>query len=243
VKQAAGRLNDVREEVLQTLLDIPTILNGVQRVLVVHKDSDKLQTYSSAIYVSTLHVMGHMLEYLRRKCISKVWKAFYQQSSFELALDEKVNEMKRSRDAFNNEATLCSQEMLKKVQDVSQRTEENSRDTLQGIEAIKGFLSLAVQEQVRVQLIVRKGLKADDDRFNALFHGQSELEDKMCALTTLLKSAVQMFMGSPTTADEAYLRSKHPSHAHRYLTSNKVKLGGLMRHILAWRFQLMALLN
>lgn len=236
MKQAAGRLKDVRDEVLQALLDIPTILNGVQRVLVVYKDSEKLQTYSSAIYVSTLQVMGHMLEYLRRKCIAKVWKAVLQQSSFELALDEKVKEMKRSRDAFNNEATLCSQEMLKKVQDISQRTEGNTQDTLQGIGAIKSFLGLAIQEQVRVQLFIRKGLKANEERFNAL-------EDKMNTLTTLLKSAVQMFVGSPTAADEVYLRSEHPPHAYRHLISDNVKPDSLMRHIPASRFQLMPLLN
>jgi hypothetical protein len=211
--KAAARLQDIRVEILQGLHDIPTIFNGVERALAMYKDSKKLQTYSTAIYVSTLHAIGHMLEYLRRKCVPRALKAIFKQSSFEFQLTQKLQDMTKCRDAFNNEVTLCQQEMLKKVQDASQITEQTTQITLREIQSMKSLLGLAVEEHLRVQMVIRAGLKMHDEKSNAIIRRQSDLGRMFQKTLEAMNTVVQLLQASPKITEKAYLNSKYPLHA------------------------------
>ncbi|KAF2454925.1 hypothetical protein BDY21DRAFT_373792 [Lineolata rhizophorae] len=235
---AAARMRKVNEEIFEALQEIPSILNGAQRVLRVYRDSEKLQTYSSALYASVLKAMGHMLGYLRVKSLRKASKAFLAQSSFELKLSEKIVEIRRCRDAFNGEATVCSTEMLNKVQQVLSSVNKTSESVLQEIVSIEKFLGFAFQEQLRTQAEIRTGLKALEERDRELKRRQSELRQKLDAQTATLNSVMQLLKASPKGVEEAYigrrrLDAPHSSNSLQLTFSNSKKVKQARRILLS----------
>ncbi|KAK3319665.1 hypothetical protein B0T19DRAFT_432841 [Cercophora scortea] len=153
--QAAARMRNVAEKVLDALCQIPIILSGTRRVLSIFQESQELQKCSRALYKSVLLGLGHMLEYLRRKSAWKVLKAGFKQQSFESGLVDKIDDITKQRDAFNDEAELCHKEVVHRLEKASEKSGNEIKDEMRAISVI---ISAARAEEERARRAIADGL-------------------------------------------------------------------------------------
>ena len=142
----------MRDEILATLCDIPTILSGTQRVLAIFEKSEKLHNYSTALYVAVLQALTLILEYFMRKATTKILRAVGQQSSFERSLSLRVGSVRLCSNSFNDEATLCFHEMSKRDSEIGWDTNNIARCIYQEVDVVSRLLQGAQQEQARINV-------------------------------------------------------------------------------------------
>ncbi|KAL8295803.1 hypothetical protein RB597_009127 [Gaeumannomyces tritici] len=146
--KAASRMKSVADKVLEALCDLPALLSSTKRVL---QCFPELRAHSDALYKSTLAALGHMLAYLGRKSgLKRVFKALFQQTSFEEGLVTKIGDIRKQRDAFNNEADTCQKEMAKRVEEATVAAMKSGDQISQGVQAMKGTMEVCLREQQRV---------------------------------------------------------------------------------------------
>ena len=68
--KAAARLRDVRESVLDAIANIPALLNNTKLVNGIFKRSKELHQSSSALYVTTLAALDHIVVWFRQNAAS-----------------------------------------------------------------------------------------------------------------------------------------------------------------------------
>ncbi|KAL3471640.1 hypothetical protein BJX99DRAFT_266539 [Aspergillus californicus] len=176
---AAERLKDVREAALNGIHDIPILLNGVQRVLGVHTSSERLEALSDSLYTATLTSLGHILQYIRERAVSKTIKAIFKQSSYQKSLTESLKDIERRRDAFNEEARLCGIEMEKRIEDMVHTTNSNAENIQSQILLIQQFLHVAHMEYLRTQHIVDQGMTTLDHKVDNIQAVLNHVADMM----------------------------------------------------------------
>ncbi|KAL7934995.1 hypothetical protein V8C35DRAFT_24138 [Trichoderma chlorosporum] len=143
-------MKHVQDKVLEALAQIPTLINGAQRVLKIYKGFEKLSSLSRTFYSSILTVLGHILKFLRQKS----WKNFavvFQPANFQKELLEKVENMTRNRNAFNSEADICQKEMLSRLANAEK---QGSEATAEEIRNIKHIARIAAFEQNRALRVI-----------------------------------------------------------------------------------------
>ncbi|CBX93863.1 hypothetical protein LEMA_P035370.1 [Plenodomus lingam JN3] len=130
--EAAGKMREINEEVLNTLADIPMLVDKSQRLLAAYPSSEDLQQHCSNLYVAVLHTLGDILQYYRERAVRKAIKAVFTQGSFKSKLMERISTLQRCEDAINREAATCDMETgvdtnrnVRDVCDVTKATYEN----------------------------------------------------------------------------------------------------------------------
>ncbi|MCJ1385116.1 hypothetical protein MMC17_008235 [Xylographa soralifera] len=161
ILSAAERLQKVRDEVFDALREIPNIISSTQRVLAMLKKSKKLQRYSLALYVAILQVLTHILEYFKRKAITKVLRAIGQQSSFERSLSSKLETIRQCSNAFNGEATLCYYEISTRMSQIGYDTNQTTKGMYGELGHVKETVTVMRQEQARTHVVLREIIKAN----------------------------------------------------------------------------------
>ncbi|KAK4465050.1 hypothetical protein QBC42DRAFT_262380 [Cladorrhinum samala] len=185
ILKAAARLTQIRDKILEALQQIPTILNSAQRVLNIYKDSDGLKSLSKAFYMSTLAVLGHILNYLRRKASSNILKVVFQPGTFQEDLIQKLDQVTRDRNAFNEEADICQKEMLDRWGTVIKQDNEAAREERARMEHL---LRLAAFEQGRANRVIGEMLEAIKRR-------QSEMAKAVEAIKTAVTQPSNVWPG------------------------------------------------
>ena len=207
LEQTAARMKEVRDEIFDALEDIPSALNSAQRVLMIYKDSEKLQVFNSILYVSILKALGHILGYFRDKPALKFTKAIFKQSTYAQSLSLEISNIKKCRDAFNREAATCQTEMIKKTHDVSSNTNKNTQQVAQRVEAMKQFVEATSQEQQHV-------LVAFGDKLQSIEH----------KVTFALNQVIPLFLASPRLEDMAWDNCEHSSAmSQMYILADKLQ--------------------
>ena len=120
-------MKDVHGKVLDALQQIPSIIDGAQRVLRIYNDSERLESLSKAFYTSILAALGQVMYYLRKKASAKITRAFITPFGFEDKLVHKIGDITTAKEAFNDEADICQKEMLDRMNAaIENRSEETA---------------------------------------------------------------------------------------------------------------------
>ncbi|KAL8391294.1 hypothetical protein RB595_010058 [Gaeumannomyces hyphopodioides] len=147
--KAASRMKSVADKVLEALCDLPVLLSSTKRVL---QCFPELRAHSDALYKSILVALGRMLAYLGRKSsLKRLFKAFFQQTSFEEDLVAKISDIRKQRDAFNDEADTCQKEMAKRVEEAADAARKSGEQISQGVQTMKEMVDVCLREQQRVK--------------------------------------------------------------------------------------------
>lgn len=142
------------EKVLDALQQIPTVIDGAQRVLKIYPDSERLRALSDTFYASILAALGHMIHYLRKKASSKLREAVKRPFTSNDVLVDKIKAVEAGRDAFNREADICHREMVQRMKVL---TSQEGDETREEVKIIGEAIDEAAQEHSRaLQMIQRK---------------------------------------------------------------------------------------
>ncbi|OQE06568.1 hypothetical protein PENVUL_c017G07274 [Penicillium vulpinum] len=161
---AAVKLKDIREGLLNGIHDIPVLLNGTQRVLGVYRQSEKLQAHSDGLYVAVLINLGHSLRYVRRRVLPKTLEATLKGASFEQALTESLEEVRKRRNEFNEEARMCGVEMAGELHAMVRQGNENSCK----ITELQSRILEGQAEQNRAQEFIQKQVVLMHEKTSAM---------------------------------------------------------------------------
>ncbi|KAK3994345.1 hypothetical protein QBC44DRAFT_357241 [Cladorrhinum sp. PSN332] len=192
ILKAAARITKVRDKVLEALQQIPTILNSAQRVLNIYKDSEKLKEFSKAFYLSTLSVLGHILNYLRRKASSNLIKVVFQPGTFQEELFQKMEQLTNDRNAFNEEADLCQKEMLDELGKVIQQDNNEAKEERARMEHL---LRLAAFEQGRANRVIGEILEVIKRRQSEIGKDVAEIKTAVTERPDILPRLMRFLQG------------------------------------------------
>ena len=198
-------MRSVAEKVMEALHQIPALLSGAQRVLKIYKDSERLKVLSKAFYCSILAALGHILNYLRRKSLWKLLQAGFQQASFERELFEKIDEVMKDRDAFNDEANICQREVLDRLTSVA---EKNSEDARKEARILRDILVISIREQTRVHQTIQETLELVQQIKRRQSELGQQIGQKLDAITKIVSSGplnlmMKMFEENPNVLEFA----------------------------------------
>lgn len=170
-------------------------------MLAIHKKSGRLQNCSSALYISILYALSHILKYFRHKAVPKGMRAFFQQSSFESGLSAKIEAIQQCSEAFNKEATLCADELLKRAEQVGGNTNRVAKGVYQEVRDVKQMQEIMYREQWRTQ-------KETLERMKAAEESNKELKQMMAATCETMNKVTALFISSPQVLDISFVQSK-----------------------------------
>lgn len=190
--QAAARLGDVHDKVLVALSDIPTILDGAQRVLHIYPESQRLESLSKTFYVSILAALGHIMCYLRKKASSRIPRACMAPFGFEADLVSKVDAISKSKDAFNEEADICQKEMLDRLNSaISHQGSVTAEEMTRMTDAVR----VAMSEQKRANLVMGEMLEMIRRRQSDMGRDIKEVKTALHAQTIPFKKLLTVLTG------------------------------------------------
>ncbi|KAL6718249.1 hypothetical protein ACLMJK_004337 [Lecanora helva] len=109
---AAARLQALRDEICDALLEIPLLLTTTNRALGAFRKSKSLHEASADLYVATLVALNHIVVWYKGKVMKRIFKSFLKQNLYEQSLSEKVQAIKSCSQRFEIYAQLCSYETV-----------------------------------------------------------------------------------------------------------------------------------
>ncbi|KAF2705208.1 hypothetical protein K504DRAFT_515057 [Pleomassaria siparia CBS 279.74] len=104
---AASRLQDLREDIADALIDIPTILFTTNQALNTFTRSKQLHQRSSEVFVAIIAVLQHILTYY------KVKSTMFKQGEHERKLTDKLDILKARADRCERIAQTCHHQLTK----------------------------------------------------------------------------------------------------------------------------------
>ncbi|KAH0536273.1 hypothetical protein FGG08_006834 [Glutinoglossum americanum] len=128
-RKAARRLHDLREDICDTLAQIPVLLACTHKALGIFKSKD-LHQCSAALYISTLAALSHIITWYKEKAIKKM-RSLFLQDSYEEQLSDKLQAIKTHAEIFEKTARSCSYVMLGNTQRTVQSHYQLSRENQQ----------------------------------------------------------------------------------------------------------------
>ncbi|KAJ9149747.1 hypothetical protein NKR23_g4164 [Pleurostoma richardsiae] len=105
---AAARLEDLREEIYRALEELPSLLSITYRAVDIFTKSERLQEASIELYVATLGLLEHIVNWFTERAAKKVLKSFLKQEAYQRELGDKVQSVRIAAKRFDQEAHLCS---------------------------------------------------------------------------------------------------------------------------------------
>ena len=174
--------------------------------MVVHRATTELRNLSSALYVSILHAMSHILSYYRERLIKKSMKVLGAQSSFERDLLMKISAIKQCSEAIDKEAELCGMELTKKIYDETTMTRKIAEGTYEKTGAIMEqggqiaqnteFLTVSVEDlRIRAEEAEKRAIIAEQKA--------KEYHEEM---SRALNNLTDLFMRQPQLAIQSTQR-------------------------------------
>lgn len=191
-------MKTIADKVLEALCDLPVLLSSTKRVL---QCFPELRAQSDALYKSTLVALGHMLAYLGRKSgLKRLLKVVFQQASFETDLLAKIDDIRKQRDAFNNEADICQNEMMKRVEDATDAANKNGEKLSHGVQNMIEMVGVCVREQQRVKQQNDAIIMAGSEmlrRQDSMQRRQEEIQRCQDGMERKLEAILAFFQANP----------------------------------------------
>ncbi|GLA61842.1 hypothetical protein AtubIFM54640_002375 [Aspergillus tubingensis] len=195
ILHAVARAKEVRNAIVGGLRDIPILLGGAQRVLAIYKTSEPLRACSDALYLAVLTALGQMLAYTQKHTLKKALGAIIRNSSFQVVLTQSIEDVRKCRDKFNEEANICSMQMASQIEHLSQGIDKTTTGISERLEDVKGLICSEIKRSQALQAHDKKTIEEKLDRSNQL---NEKINFKLNALLVL-------FECNPQLADEAYV--------------------------------------
>ncbi|OJI86043.1 hypothetical protein ASPTUDRAFT_38786 [Aspergillus tubingensis CBS 134.48] len=210
ILHAVARAKEVRNAIVGGLRDIPILLGGAQRVLAIYKTSEPLRACSDALYLAVLTALGQMLAYIQKHTLKKALGAIIRNSSFQVVLTQSIEDVRKCRDKFNEEANICSMQMASQIEHLSQGIDKTTTGISERLEDVKGLICSEVKRSQALQAHDKKTIEEKIDRSNQL---NEKINFKLNALLVL-------FECNPQLADEAYVNSQmfHAPSSHAMMS-------------------------
>lgn len=137
LRQAAGRIRKINDDIVSALVRIPRILDKSRRVLAINEASEDLGNYSSALYVAVRHTMGHTLKFSQERAFPRALKALVLQESFQYVLIEMMNAMHECSNAIDGKAKLCHMERAISTNQIATTTNQIVKSCMRLLELSK----------------------------------------------------------------------------------------------------------
>ncbi|GLB12261.1 hypothetical protein AtubIFM57258_009542 [Aspergillus tubingensis] len=210
ILHAVARAKEVRNAIVGGLRDIPILLGGAQRVLAIYKTSEPLRACSDALYLAVLTALGQMLAYTQKHTLKKALGAIIRNSSFQVVLTQSIEDVRKCRDKFNEEANICSMQMASQIEHLSQGIDKTTTGISERLEDVKGLICSEVKRSQALQAHDKKTIEEKIDRSNQL---NEKINFKLNALLVL-------FECNPQLANEAYVNSQmfHAPSSHAMIS-------------------------
>ncbi|OQE10024.1 hypothetical protein PENVUL_c005G05573 [Penicillium vulpinum] len=198
--EVSGRLADLRQEISNALTEIPLLLTCIHRVLKIFETSQELRQWGLELYISTLGIIHHIINWYKQKSMVKVAKAILKQESYGSKLSSLIQDLRDKSTRFDKSAQLSSYEMGKetnlvlKAHDIQSRNDQEtllrrldqiqlkSTDNQRDVDSIKAQISnltaaicenfLAANSRVDFKT-QQKYLRAQDKALKALDYDSS----------------------------------------------------------------------
>lgn len=110
--QAAGRLQQMRDETYDMIEQIPQTIHKAERLLRTYDDSEKLKQLASKLYISILQGLAAILNWYKVKSAKKVFKSMIGRDSGAQEIQESLERLKKLETEIDGEASLQGHERL-----------------------------------------------------------------------------------------------------------------------------------
>ncbi|KAJ5402762.1 uncharacterized protein N7487_008658 [Penicillium crustosum] len=127
---AAARLADLRTEISTALEEIPCLLACTHRATNIFNKPRELRQCSTALYVTTLKLLNHILSWYKKKSLMKITGSMFKQSTYNNKLSDLVQDLKLQSERF--ESLARTSEMLQ-AHDL--RTHQNHNELFECLES------------------------------------------------------------------------------------------------------------
>ncbi|CAI7583669.1 unnamed protein product [Penicillium glandicola] len=128
IVKVSARLSDLRREISNALTEIPLLLTCIHRVLRIFETSQELRQWGLELYISTLGIIHHIINWYKQKAIVKVAKAIFKQDSYGSKLSSLIEDLRDKSTRFDKSAQLSSFEMGKETNLVLKAHDLQSRN-------------------------------------------------------------------------------------------------------------------
>ncbi|MBE3047882.1 hypothetical protein IMZ48_36305 [Candidatus Bathyarchaeota archaeon] len=183
---------------MSALQQIPSIIDGAQRVTRLYRDSQRLELLSRAFYTSIMAALGHIMHYLRKKASRRLPNVVFKPSSFEEQLVQKIDAIASDKDAFNEEADICHKEMVDRM---SSTAEDRGERTEEDLHIMREVMCVAIREQRRTTLEQRMANQGIDEKLDKLERKQSDIGRATMSISSALEPLLRLWAsGDPMRA-------------------------------------------
>ncbi|KAJ5938687.1 hypothetical protein N7466_001821 [Penicillium verhagenii] len=128
IVRASARLADMRQEILSALTEIPSLLTCINRVLKIFETSEELRQWALELYISTIGILHHIVNWYSQNSIVKAAKAVLKQESYGMKLSSLIQDLREKSTRFDKSAQISSFEMGKETNMILLAHDIQSRD-------------------------------------------------------------------------------------------------------------------
>ncbi|KAH7144592.1 hypothetical protein B0J13DRAFT_47620 [Dactylonectria estremocensis] len=111
---AVGHYSKVEESILDSLTQIPEIIENTRRYIEIYSESrdQHLEARTFDLYLSILRALVHIMQFFADSSFRKVYQPFLKQSSYQRKLLVSLDDVKTQAERVKEEANQCMQRRL-----------------------------------------------------------------------------------------------------------------------------------
>ncbi|KAL4745413.1 hypothetical protein BDW72DRAFT_186687 [Aspergillus terricola var. indicus] len=186
---AAARLSDLRREISDALVEIPSQLTCIHQALNIFKGSKDLHRCSVSLYVATLALLHNIVSWYRTTAIKKLGLSLLWQGSYEQNMDSLLQNLRAESERFDRAARLCSYGAIEETRLISIKNEQ----------MLSGYVDQSTARWDNFQTELRSNQASTRDGFNAI---ENQVLD--------LRAIMERFLGSHDAVDPKTLEVRGP---------------------------------
>ncbi|KAL4756181.1 uncharacterized protein BDW70DRAFT_145266 [Aspergillus foveolatus] len=186
---AAARLSDLRREISDALVEIPSRLACIHQALNIFKGSKDLHRCSISLYVATLALLHNIVSWYRMTAIKKLGLSLLLQGSYEQNMDSLLQTLRAESERFDRAARLCSYGAIEETRLISIKNEQ----------ILSGYVDQSMARWDNFQTELRSTQASTRDGIHTLHHQVSDLH-----------AIMERFLGSHDAVDPKTLNVRGP---------------------------------
>ncbi|KAL8399856.1 hypothetical protein RB594_000324 [Gaeumannomyces avenae] len=192
---AAARLRELRGEIADALEELPNLFSVTSQAIAIFDSPKELERCAVDLYVTTLEALEHIVGWFTQKAAKKAFSSLLKQDTYQQALSNKIDNIRKCSERFDKTARLCSYQSLASARHDIRAHEKLSRTQH---DELLGIIRQA-----------KDGLRNRDDLLTALALRVISLEKKHAQFVGSSFSAPE-----PIEADRLRCRLARPGQAY-----------------------------
>ncbi|KAL4812685.1 hypothetical protein BDW67DRAFT_188465 [Aspergillus spinulosporus] len=186
---AAARLSDLRREISDALVEIPSRLTCIHQALNIFKGSKDLHRCSISLYVATLALLHNIVSWYRTTAIKKLGLSLLLQGSYGQNMDSLLENLRAESERFDRAARLCSYGAIEETRLISIKNEQ----------ILSSYVDQSMTRWDDFQAELRSDQASTRDGIHAIQHQVSDLH-----------AIMKRFLGSHDAVDPKTLDVRGP---------------------------------